>query len=201
MTASIFTPGVGLLLVALLTGCGQVERLLDPGPSLDLPDVRAGIGVDNADRSVAYSFDDVPLCLDAPGSVDIDSVELSNPTGGLVLRRFSVRDSPESGAMSYLQDQRTTLAAAGYPDGPFTVEQVCFDNREEPSDERLSLLGFEVERAADSPDLPAYSTGLVVHYTSEGDERSAFVGFAVLLCPGVISLRPDCDVHEVRPPD
>lgn len=193
---------LALILVGLTVGCGQVKEVVDPGPKLHLPDVSAGIGVNNAPVSVAYTFDDVPLCLEEPGSVTIDSIELANPAGGLSLRRFSVRDSPESGAMSYLRTQRTTLAEVGYPDeGPFVVDQVCYSRREQESDERVSLLGFEVERAADAPDGPAYSTGLEVHYTSEGDERSAFVGFAVLLCPGEIARRPDCDVHEVRRPD
>jgi len=158
--------------------------------------------MDNVRPHVAYSFDDVPLCLDEPGSVTVRSIELANPAGGLALRRFSVRDSPESGSMSYLQDQRTTLSAAGYPEeGPFVVDQVCPDSREDESEDRISLLGFEVERGDESNDGPGYATGLVVTYDSSGHERSAFVGFAVLLCPGQVARRPDCDVHEVRPPD
>jgi hypothetical protein len=190
------------VLLASSASCGDVARLVRPGPTLVLPEVSAGVRLDDAQRHVPYSFDDVPLCLDEAGSVTVDRIELANPTGGLELRRFSVRSTEAGEYMSYLQDQRTTLTAAGYPsEGPFTVDDVCFDHREEESDDPISLLGFEVERGDESADGAAYSTGLVVHYTSGGQERSAFVGFAVLLCPGKATRRPDCDVHEVRPPD
>lgn len=187
-------------LFPLLGGCGPIQGLVDRGPELVTFDGRAGVRLDDVAANTPYSFDDITLCLDEPGEIRIGHVELANPTGGLELRRFSVRESPATGAMSYLQDQRTTLSEAGYPDeGPFTVDEVCFDNREEPSDEPISLLGFEVARGDPDASGPAYATGVVVHYTSNGDERSAFVGFAVLLCPGALE-RPDCDVHEVRPP-
>jgi len=197
---------VTTLATASLVACDAPAAFVSHGPRLVVPDAEFGVRHNHVDAGVPYSFDDVVLCLDEAGEGTIESVELANPAGGLELRGFSVRKEPPGAMLNYIENpEASTLEDEGFPDhGPFVVAGICpsLQEPESESEDSMSLLGLELERGDAVTDEPAYGTGFLIHYRSEGDRRSVFVGFSVVLCPdGGGGRRPACDITEIRPPD
>jgi hypothetical protein len=171
-------------------------------PVLQGPTGGAGMIYNDTVAGTPYSFDDIALCIDRPGSVSVEAIEIANPRGGLKVREFSMRDSRTGHIFNYISEPQTTLTDAGFSvEAPFLVTIECPDDKEhDPNKPAMSLLGIEVERPDN--DQAAYGTGVVVHYRTDGDAKELFVPFGIVLCPGSSpDQRPDCDITEVRPPD
>ncbi|HSV38153.1 MAG TPA: hypothetical protein VLI04_05280 [Nocardioidaceae bacterium] len=200
------TMAAAVAMAASLVACDSLLAGGGDGPRLVVPDAEFGVRHDHVKAGVPYSFDDVVLCLDEAGEVSVESVELANPTGGLALLGFSVRREYPGSRLNYIENpEGTTLEREGFPNhGPFVVGGICpsLQEPETQAEDSMSLLGVELARSDASTDEPAYGTGFLIHYRSEDDRRSVFVGFSVVLCPeGGGRRRPDCDITEIRPPD
>lgn len=155
-----------------------------------------GIGLYEASPGQPYAFDDMTLCLDAPGSAVITNVTPIEPSGGFEVVAFSVMPPNDAGTIGHLTGPDQRLHEAGYPgEGPMMVDNVCPDESGEGGG--AHTLGIEVAYTAPAA---GSTSGFVVTYESGGEMLTAVRPFGLALCtaaapPESEPIPPECEVR------
>jgi hypothetical protein len=156
-----------------------------------------GRGIYDTRPGQPYSFEEMTLCLDEPGSAVVTDVTAIEPAGGLEVLDFSVQPANQRDVMNYLADNTERLAAGGYPaDGPMTVDDVCPDD-ESGAAGTVFLLGIEVAYSAHEA---GSASGFLVTYEAGGESLTVVRPFGVSLCtaPQQGPQPPECEIRIVE---
>ncbi|XVQ89722.1 hypothetical protein ACQP2K_20605 [Microbispora siamensis] len=164
-----------IIIVVMAAGCvGEGPRLLlDEDPETG---ETASIGIVLPDTVARrpYSLGGWVMCLDRPGSVTIDKVDLIRPSGGIVLQAFSSRLQSRTRAM--LGNAEQPLTELEFPARSPAVTTPC-SNRDH--DGLLTELGLQYGKTGDRT---ARAEGVRVTYTSAGRQRTVDLDLDVQLC-------------------
>ncbi|WP_182903263.1 hypothetical protein [Microbispora sp. H10830] len=134
------------------------------------------------------------MCLDRPGSVTIDKVDLIRPSGGIVLQAFSSRLQSRTRAM--LGNAEQPLTELEFPARSPAVTTPC-SNRDH--DGLLTELGLQYGKTRNRT---ARAEGVRVTYTSAGRQRTVDLDLDVQLCaPDDMSTKQCREMYkELRTP-
>ncbi|GGK73479.1 hypothetical protein Sme01_06820 [Sphaerisporangium melleum] len=192
---------IRLILPAVLV-MAMTAGSADEGPRLLLgedPDTgeTASIGVVLADTVArgSYSLGGWVMCLNRPGSVTIDKIDLVGPDGGIVLQAFSSRLQSRTRAM--IGNAEQPLTEVGFPARSPAVTTVC---AKENQDTLLTELGLQYGKTGDAT---AHSEGVRLTYTSSGRQRTVDFALDVRLCAPDDTDTEQCRdlFKELRSPD
>ncbi|WP_092624588.1 hypothetical protein [Jiangella sp. DSM 45060] len=175
----------------LVTACSdEPPRLHDPGYG-------AGRGIYDTRPDTPYTFHEMTLCLNEPGSAVVTDVAPIEPAGGFEVLGFSVLPV-EGPFVGHLGEPTQRMADAGYPaDGPMVVDDVCPD---EQSGEGGTVFTLAVEVAHTDP-AAGSASGFLVTYESGGETLTVVKPFGISLCaaPQQDPPPPECETRIVEP--
>ena len=171
---------------ATLVGCAA---LTDGGPTLRSPvNGSVMVGMPGMTPGAHLSAGAIPVCLDQPGSVTVTRVEPVDPTGGMRVLAFAVRDVPPGteilgSAVGGLSELGLTSAQQGNR----TVSGVCApDPDSSPEPDPVSparWVDLVVTVTADQ--LPAHTESLRIQYRTSGGREDAVISrFGIVMCGG-----------------
>ncbi|MGI5158355.1 hypothetical protein [Microbispora sp. CA-102843] len=175
MRALIRLIAPAVIIAVMTAGCaGEGPRLLlDEDPDTG---ETASIGVvlpdTVADRP--YSLGGWVMCLDRPGSVVIDKIDLIDPSGGIILQAFSSRLQSRTRAM--LGEAEQPLTELGFPARSPAVTTICGRSGD---DILRTELGLQYGKTGDAT---ARAGGVRVFYTSAGRQRTVDLALDLRLC-------------------
>lgn len=188
--ARLVLPAAVVVAVMTADSPGLGPRLLlngDPGTG---ETVSIGVVLPDTVAHRPYSLGSWTMCLDRPGSVTIDRIDLIRPSGGIVLQAFSSR--LRSSVRSMLGEEERPLTELGFPARGSTVTTACEDDHME--------LGLQYGKTGGRT---AHAEGVRLTYSS--GPLSGTVDFAldVRLCaPDDMRTKECADLYEVlRSPD
>ncbi|MET8141279.1 hypothetical protein ABZU32_13310 [Sphaerisporangium sp. NPDC005288] len=172
------------------TGCaGEGPRLaLGQDPKTG-ETVAITVALPNTRAHRSYSLGSWVMCLDRPGSVTIDRIDLIKPQGGMVLQAFSSR--PQSRTHEMLGNAEQPLTELGFPARSPAVTTPC---AEEERNTVHTELGLQYGKTGDAT---ASAEGVHLTYTSAGRQRTVDFSLTVELCaPGDMITRRCEDMYE-----
>ncbi|MBP2704505.1 hypothetical protein JOL79_11840 [Microbispora sp. RL4-1S] len=157
------------------SGCvGEGPRLyLNNSPDAD-EEVSIGVVLPDTVAHRPYSLGGWVMCLDRPGSVTIDRIDLIRPSGGIVMQAFSSR--PQSRTHSMLGNAERPLTELGFPARSPAITTVCRKGQE---DVLLTELGLQYGKIGDAT---ARAESVRLFYTSAGRQRTVDFALDVRLC-------------------
>ncbi|HEU0240434.1 MAG TPA: hypothetical protein VFR11_14310 [Micromonosporaceae bacterium] len=167
----------------------QGARIMAPGF------LGAGAALPNTRAGTPYVFGDVIICLDKPGLVTIDSIEVIDPTNGLHIDDFAViPNAMESGHYGY-GDNSVPIAQVRPPVArPVVMTKKCptFTGPLRPDPQAVALL-LQYSKPTDAS---ATGQGIKINYTSAGRKESISLQWGVDLCAnqpgnGLVPCAPD----------
>ena len=183
-----------LVAVALgwLAGCASPS-----GPSLEIPgeESKFGLTVRDVEAGQSYLFGAVPLCVrdaasETPTGVRVTDVRPAEPVGGLSIRDFAVRKHPVGPGHSsdYLGSEPGVMPDDW--DAEETVSLPCPSPGGHLGDvDRLYELVVEARKPG--PET-ASTTGLVVVYESDGEQKEMRVPLTLVMCSGPVDDQGRC---------
>ncbi len=163
------------MVAAMVSGCaGEGPRLyLNKTPESD-EDVTIGVVLPDTVAHRPYSLGGWVMCLDRPGSVTIDKVDLLDPSGGIVLQAFSSRRQSRTRGM--LGEEERPLTELGFPARSPAVTTICGKDRD---DILRTELGLQYGKTGDAT---ARAAGVRVFYTSAGRQHTVDFALDMRLC-------------------
>jgi len=173
---------VGVSLAASLAGKRTPATLRAAGkinPTAEL--------IDNTRPGHKYSTGGVLLCIVGGRRVEITGAEAERSSGGFAITDWAVRPNPWARGKDAYGGARRGLDEAGFG-GSNVVDVRCGSRRTGVE------LGLEFEKSS-----RGHARGMTVllHYTSEGDERVARLPLGLGLCAGRSAAGCDIDVHSL----
>ena len=168
-----------LLLVTCVTACSAPQQ----GPHILVPGFRgAGVAYPNTRQATAYVFGDIIICLDKPGSVTIDSIELVNATDGIRIDDFGVIPNVMESDQGGYDDNSVPIAqTTPRPSHPVIMTTACPKTGNEPPrpDPQAVALLLQYSKTTDKS---ATSQGIKINYTTAGHKEWVKLGWTVALC-------------------
>lgn len=180
------TVGVALTALIVASGCspglgGSAEpRLTTPGEVSPFE-----IAMPNREARIPFVLrNELRVCLDREGSVDIVDVRFKEAFGGIQVDDFAV--APLDPYPGLEESDGFPLEDHGYNLGNVTVDVACPEDKYDRTDESISVphmvLGVELSKPSDGS---AGGRELVVSYeTSGGDRDSLSFPLVLTLCEG-----------------
>jgi hypothetical protein len=142
---------------------GDQAQLVIPGPPSD-----GGVTVQlPAKQGQSYVHGSFPVCLDKPGEVKVTSVEFKS--GKAEITGWALRPTPDS---EFAGDRPGATLASRHIENTDVLTRVC-DNRGNSYELVLQLRAGTSNTDGD---------GVVVRYTSDGDEGSLELPDRIVLC-------------------
>ncbi|WP_214109117.1 hypothetical protein [Acrocarpospora catenulata] len=163
------------MVVAVTSGsAGEGPRLL-LGEDADTGEtVWIGVVLPDTVAHRPYSLGGWVMCLDGPGSVTIDEIDLIRPSGGIVLQAFSSR--LQSRTRTMLGNAEQPLTELGFPARSPAVTTAC---KEKDRDGLLTELGLQYGKTGDAT---AHAEGVRLTYSSQARRRTVDFDLDVRLC-------------------
>jgi hypothetical protein len=122
------------------------------------------------------------MCLDRPGTVTIDSIELIDSTDGIRIDDFGViPNAMESGHYGYEDSSVPIAQTTPKSSHPVIMTKACptsFNLPPVPNPQSVALL-LQYSKTADTS---AASQGIKIKYTTAGHKEWVKVGWTVALC-------------------
>ena len=122
------------------------------------------------------------MCLDRPGTVTIDSIELIDATDGLCIDDFGVIPNAMESDHSGYEDNSVPIAqTTPKPSHPVIMTKACptsFNLPPVPNPQSVALL-LQYNK---STDTSAASQGIKINYTTAGHQEWVELGWTVALC-------------------
>lgn len=189
------------LSVTAVVGLATISACVasDAGRLVEYQDGAGGVvAIDETTPGEVIAFDDIVFCKMGEGVVEIEKVELVEPTGELAVVGFSVLPAGRDGqSLTHLTNPRQRLADAGYPTtGPMLVDLLCPADdldRHDGKAEGYSVLGLEVLRSGDQPGT---ARGVRVLYSSNGENHVAVYPLGLVLCDDLYPNGPDGETNQ-----
>jgi hypothetical protein len=174
-----------VVVAVTLTGCaGEGPRLLVGEDPETGETARIGVALPDIVAGRPYSLGGWIMCLDRPGTVTIERIDLLRPSGGIVLQTFSSR--PQGPDM--IGNAEESLTAIGFPARNPDVTTAC------EQDGPLTELGLQYGKSGDAS---AHAEGIRLTYTSAGRQRTVDFALDVRLCaPGDMSTKQCADMYD-----
>jgi hypothetical protein len=180
---------VACLTLLLTSACGGGHPRLSQGP--DASDGWFGM----ADGYVAAGeymlfTNEIYLCLDRPGRVEIVDVSFKHTDGEPVVDGIAVR--PFGWHHPDVSEHDRTIWDVGFTKGDVWVDVVCPEHSGRPPEQSRVHVGLQVTKPTAAT---ARGSTLVFHYVPEGSPRVRTFELAVdiVLCEGAVF---DEDTHE-----
>lgn len=168
-----------VLVVALtLSACSAFGTT---GPRLVVPDVPFGMTINRTAANKPYTFLFVQVCLDEPGRVMIEDVEIFDPRN-LTLDAFATR--PKTTSTNPGSGTRPLERTAGFEEMNTTVRSIC------PN--QYHFLGIELSRHGGGT---GFGRALDVTYRSGEELREERIWFRMILCAPGDTTVPRCPKH------
>jgi hypothetical protein len=132
--------------------------------------------------------DEIRLCVDRPGEINVMDVSFEHSEGGVYIESFAVRPvTPEHGQWPPRVTQAETLWDLGFTPGETRISAVCDDRSRPASNEGgrpvdgagAATLGLQVVKPTDGT---GRGTIVRVTYRSGGREYVHRIGFELILC-------------------
>lgn len=168
-----------LLLATCLTACSAAHQ----GPHVVAPGfMGAGVAYPDTHQATAYVFGDIIICLDKPGTVTIDSIELVNATDGIRIDDFGVIPNRMESNQSGYDDNSVPIAqTTPRPSHPVIMTTACPKTGNEPPrpDPQSVALLLQYSKTTDKS---ATSQGIKINYTTAGHKEWVKLGWTVALC-------------------
>jgi hypothetical protein len=142
-----------------------------------------GVGYSNSRPYTPYTIGDQVTCLDRPGRVVINWIELIESTSGLRLDDFAViPNDMERGGFGFVDGNRS-LADLGLSTGaPVVVDQTCPDFNVPSNASRTPRSVALLLEYSKPTEATAASHAIVVHYTSGSNNYTVRVAWEMVLC-------------------
>ena len=152
----------------------------------------AGVAYPNTKPGVPYTVGDLIICLDRPGKVTIEDIEMIKPEGGLQLDDFSViPNAMESGAGGFEDSNVPISRLTPSPAKPVVMTHACpadWNAPPVPNPQSVALL----LQYSKSSDRAATSAGITVLYSSSGHKDKLTLRWTVGLCPDETAASTGC---------
>ncbi len=142
-----------------------------------------GVGYTNSRSNTPYTVGDLVTCLDRPGHLVINRIELIEPTGGLTLDDFAViPNDMERGEFGF-EDGNRSLADLGLSPGtPVVVDKQCPDWALSPDPARKPQSVALLLEYSKPTEATGASDGIAIHYTSGSNNYTVWVPWGLVLC-------------------
>jgi len=169
----------------LAAGCLAACSARPQGPHIVVPGgqfLGAGVAYPNTHRGTPYVFGDIVLCLDKPGVVTINNVELIGATNGLRIDDFAVIPNVmESGHEGYFDNSVPIAQVNPRPARPVVMTKKCPKSGNEPPrpDPQTVALLLQYSKTIDRN---ATSQAIKINYTTAGRKESLALEWQVALC-------------------
>jgi hypothetical protein len=134
------------------------------------------------DKGTPYAFGDIIMCLDRPGTLTIDSIELIDATGGLRIDDFGViPNAMESDHFGYEDSSVPIAQTTPQPSYPVIMTKACptsFNLPAVPNPQSVAVL----LQYSKSTNTSAASRGIKINYTTAGHQEWVKLEWTVALC-------------------
>jgi hypothetical protein len=170
---------LALVAAVCLTACSAPRR----GSHIVVPGFTgAGVAYPNTHRGTPYVFGDIIMCLDKPGTVTIDSIDLVDPTNGIRIDDFGViPNGMESDQGGYDDNSVPIARTTPRPSRPVIMTKECpktFNEPPRPDPQTVALL----LQYSKTTDKSATSQGVKINYTTAGRKEWVTLKWVVALC-------------------
>lgn len=168
-----------LLLAICLTACSAPHQ----GPHIVVPGFTgAGVAYPNTRQATVDVFGDIIICLDKPGTVTIDSIELTDATDGIRIDDFGViPNRMESDHGGYDDNSVPIAQTTPRPSHPVIMTKACpktFNEPPRPDPQSVALL----LQYSKTTDKSATSQGIKINYTTADHKEWVKLRWTVALC-------------------